>query len=86
MLDGVRYLVVWNPLIFMLVSLMFHLFAPPHPHHLLPPPGALGVAGGGGPPGSMALGAGVAGHALLLSPPPGVLAPLGAAGMLPPPA
>lgn len=32
MLDAVRYLVVWNPLIFMTVSVLFHLFAP-HPHH-----------------------------------------------------
>ena len=32
MLDAVRYLVVWNPVIFMAVSVLFHLFAP-HPHH-----------------------------------------------------
>ncbi len=44
MLDGVRYLVVWNPLIFMVVSVLFHLFAP-HPHHH-----------GHGPPGSLMLG------------------------------
>ncbi|KAG1654225.1 hypothetical protein FOA52_004501 [Chlamydomonas sp. UWO 241] len=33
MLDAVRYLVVWNPLIFMVVSVLFHLFAPHHHHH-----------------------------------------------------
>ncbi|GAX79202.1 hypothetical protein CEUSTIGMA_g6642.t1 [Chlamydomonas eustigma] len=30
MLDGVRYLVVWNPMIFSVMSLMFHIFTP-HP-------------------------------------------------------
>eukprot|EP00798_Chlamydomonas_sp_ICE-L_P023183 gene23183-30395_t len=34
MLDGVRYLVVWNPVIFMALSLLFHLFAPHHHAHL----------------------------------------------------
>eukprot|EP00195_Chlamydomonas_chlamydogama_P012155 CAMPEP_0202897870 /NCGR_PEP_ID=MMETSP1392-20130828/6528_1 /ASSEMBLY_ACC=CAM_ASM_000868 /TAXON_ID=225041 /ORGANISM="Chlamydomonas chlamydogama, Strain SAG 11-48b" /LENGTH=379 /DNA_ID=CAMNT_0049583633 /DNA_START=134 /DNA_END=1273 /DNA_ORIENTATION=- len=32
MLDGVRYLVVWNPLIFMVLSVLYHLFAPHHAH------------------------------------------------------
>lgn len=38
MLDAVRYLVVWNPVIFMAVSVLFHLLAPhPHTHpHLAP--------------------------------------------------
>mmetsp|Transcript_24163 Transcript_24163/g.71701 ORF Transcript_24163/g.71701 Transcript_24163/m.71701 type:complete len:353 (-) Transcript_24163:347-1405(-) len=33
MLDAVRYLVVWNPLIFMGISVVFHIFAPAHHHH-----------------------------------------------------
>ena len=51
MLDGIRYLVVWNPLIFMCVSLLFHLFAPALPHagqHL--PPGLHHGLGHDGPP------------------------------------
>jgi RING finger protein 121 len=42
MLDMVRYLVVWNPLIFMVISFFFHFLAPHRPHGLhsapFPPP------------------------------------------------
>ena len=40
MLDGLRYLVVWNPIIFMLLSVLFHLFTPHHHGHQ--PPGLNG--------------------------------------------
>lgn len=34
MMDGIRYLVVWNPIIFTALSVMLHLFTPHHaPHH-----------------------------------------------------
>lgn len=33
MMDGLRYLVVWNPLILMVLSVLMHLFAPHHHHH-----------------------------------------------------
>ncbi len=33
MLDAVRYLIVWNPIIFMTLSLLLHIFGPRHHHH-----------------------------------------------------
>jgi hypothetical protein len=43
MLDAVRYLVVWNPLIFMAFSLLSHMVPHHHGHHHhhgpnMPPP------------------------------------------------
>lgn len=34
MLDAIRYMVVWNPIIFFIFSCLFHLFGPHHHHEL----------------------------------------------------
>lgn len=33
MLDAIRYMVVWNPIIFLFFSVIFHIFGPHHHHH-----------------------------------------------------
>eukprot|EP00201_Polytomella_parva_P015817 CAMPEP_0175062746 /NCGR_PEP_ID=MMETSP0052_2-20121109/14345_1 /TAXON_ID=51329 ORGANISM="Polytomella parva, Strain SAG 63-3" /NCGR_SAMPLE_ID=MMETSP0052_2 /ASSEMBLY_ACC=CAM_ASM_000194 /LENGTH=161 /DNA_ID=CAMNT_0016328813 /DNA_START=506 /DNA_END=991 /DNA_ORIENTATION=- len=45
MMDGIRYLIVWNPIIFFFVSLVIHWFAPVSPVHdpTLHPPGMIAV-------------------------------------------
>lgn len=58
MLDSVRYLVVWNPLIFMALSVVFH-FVLPHPHHHHHDPV---LTASGGVPGAGALHGGVGQH------------------------
>ncbi len=67
MLDTVRYMVVWNPIILMGLSVLLHLVPHGHPHHTLsqPPISALTAQHIGMPPPLAALAA--AGHAL--SPP-----------------
>ncbi|PNW85410.1 hypothetical protein CHLRE_03g185100v5 [Chlamydomonas reinhardtii] len=48
MMDGIRYLVVWNPIIFTVLSFLLHVFGP-HRHGA--PHGPPGMALGAGPPG-----------------------------------
>lgn len=52
MLDAIRYMVVWNPIIFTAFSVVFHLVAPHHHHHAGPPlpPGVVAAAGPLSPP------------------------------------
>eukprot|EP00197_Chlamydomonas_leiostraca_P006834 CAMPEP_0202877280 /NCGR_PEP_ID=MMETSP1391-20130828/30388_1 /ASSEMBLY_ACC=CAM_ASM_000867 /TAXON_ID=1034604 /ORGANISM="Chlamydomonas leiostraca, Strain SAG 11-49" /LENGTH=253 /DNA_ID=CAMNT_0049559283 /DNA_START=373 /DNA_END=1134 /DNA_ORIENTATION=- len=71
MLDSVRYLVVWNPIIFMVLSVLFHFFAPHHHHHHahhLSDPHALNATAAGGAHHLPALAGAAAG---LLPPPAG---------------
>jgi len=68
MLDAIRYMVVWNPIIFTAFSVVFHIFGPHHHHH-----GPPGPPGGPPPPFSplpLLAGGGGGGAGLAAAPPP----------------